>query len=118
MSDGTRQCLEGWSVDCVTGALPHINLSKAEADLKEDYFRKNGVTCQEKVPPVVGGNVDILMGMLYNSIFPEHIHSLENRLTIYRLQVAFNDKSYSAVIGGPHESFQFMEDQAGSLPTL
>ena len=66
------------------------------------------------VEPVIGGDVDILLGITYNSIFPVAVHSLENGLTIYKLQVTPFDKRYNSVIGGPHESFTFMAEQAGS----
>ena len=62
---------------------------------------------------MLGGRVQILIGIKYNSIFPISVHSLPNGLTIYRLQTSSHSKHFTAAIGGPHESFnQTMADNA------
>ena len=111
--DGTRQCLEGWSVDKITAPLPLVSLEKAEADIKAS-LPDNEELQKLGVDPIVGGEVDILLGITHNSIFPTSIHSLPNGLTIYKLQISPFDKRYNCAIGGPHESFQFLAEQAGS----
>ena len=116
--DGTRQAVEGWSVDRVTGTLPYVDMTKAEAEIKENLAKENtdpNLNVESlKCPPVLGGNVDILLGMLYKNIFPKELYSLDNGLTIYSLKVTPHDKKFTACIGGPHESFKFMAEQAGS----
>ena len=112
--DGTRQVLEGWDVDRITAALPYIDMRKAELEIKSN-LPGNEELQQLGVEPQVGGDVDILLGITYNSIFPTAVHSLENGLTIYKLQITSKNKRYNSVIGGPHESFQQMADHAGSI---
>ena len=112
--DGTRQVLEGWDVDRITAALPYIDMKKAETEIKSD-LPGNQELQSLGVEPQIGGDVDILLGITYNSIFPTAIHSLENGLTIYKLQITSHDKRYNCVIGGPHESFQQMAEHAGSI---
>ena len=85
--DGSRQAVEGWTVDEVTAPLPRIDLSKAVADIK-DYDKDNTKLQSMFVELVTGGHVDILLGQMYNSIFPIHVHSLPSGLAIYELQVA------------------------------
>ena len=70
------------------------------------------------VPKSVGGVVDILIGTLYNLIFPKPIHYLPNGLTIYRCTLASHDSSINATIGGPHTSFDVLAEQVGGAAPL
>ena len=112
--DGTRQVFEGFSVDKITATLPFVNLQTAEEELKasdKDNEELQSLACQ----PMIGGDIDALIGILYFSIFPIHVHSLPNGLGIYKLQLTPHDKRYNSVIGGPHESFQYMAAQFGGM---
>ena len=53
--------------------------------------------------------------MLYYKWFPKPVHSLENGLTIYSLQIKSHDSKVNAAIGGPHESFARMGAHYGSM---
>ena len=112
--DDTRQIMEGWTVNKITATLPMVSLGAAEAELKSSN-KDNSELQDLRCPPQAGGDCDVLLGILYSSIFPEEVHSLENGLTIYKLRLTPHDKRYSAVIGGPHESFQFMTQEFGGL---
>ena len=112
--DGTRQVWQGWTVDKITSTMPFVNLTKAEAELKADC-EDNEELQKLKCEPVVGGDIDILLGILYQSIFPVPVHTLESGLTIYKLQITPHDKRYNSVIGGPHDSFQYMANYFGGL---
>ena len=117
LNDGTRQVLEGWTVDKITATLPTVNMTLAEAEIKaslKDNEELQSLKCQ----PNIGGECDILLGILYNSIFPVPIHSLENGFTIYKLVITPHDKSFNCAIGGPHESFEFMASQFGSMTAV
>ena len=113
LRDGSRQSVEGWTVDKITATMPFVNMTQAEAELKAGN-EENEKIKSLKVEPVIGGDVDILMGIMYSAIFPIAVHSLPSGLTIYELQVTPHDKTFNSVIGGPHESFQFLAGQAGS----
>ena len=81
LCDGSRQIVEGWTVDEVTGYLPQADLSEAVTELKNDD--NNNTKLQKMfVKLVTGGQVDILLGTMYNAIFPKPVHSLPNGLTI------------------------------------
>ena len=112
--DGTRQILQGWTMDRITDTLPFVDLRQAEADIKASQpgnTNLQSLHCQ----PQVGGEVDVLLGILYNNIHPEAVHSLDNGLTIYRMRITPHDPKFNAVIGGPHESFQFMAQEFGGI---
>ena len=103
--DGSRQAVEGWTVDEVTAPLPKIDVSRAVKDIKADKL--NNEKLQSMLAQlVVGGDCDILLGLMYNAIFPIPVHSLPNGLTIYELQVTPYDDQVNNIIGGPHESFE------------
>ena len=70
------------------------------------------------MPPHIGGEVDVLMGILYQNIFPRAVHSLSNGLTIYEMRVTPHDPHFNAVIGGPHSSFRFMAQEIGGVAIL
>ena len=65
-----------------------------------------------------GGQIDILLGTMYNAIFPIPVHWLPSGLTIYELQVSSHDERVNSVIGGPHESFEMIAEQTGGLYNL
>ena len=80
LRDGTRQVLEGFTVDKITATLPCVNLATAESELKAD--KKENKELQDlKCQPEVGGDCDILVGLMYSNIFPVAVHSLSNGLT-------------------------------------
>ena len=112
--DGTRAVLEGVTVDKISSPIPYTNLSTAEKDIK-DSDRSNielqNLRCNERV----GGELDILLGIHYSAIFPTAVHSLPSGLTIYKLVISSHDPLYTAVIGGPHESFAGMADNFGGF---
>ena len=115
--DGTRQAVEGWTVDKVTAPLPKIDVSKAVKDVKAD--KPDDKKLQSMFAQlVVGGDCDILLGLMYNSIFPKEVHSLPNGLTIYELQVTPHEDDVNSIIGGPHESFELMAQQVGGANFL
>ena len=114
LRDGCRQPLEGWAVDKVTSTFPFVNMIAAEAKIKSDA--PNDKKLQElKSPPNVGGDVDILLGIAYTSIFPERVHMMESGLAIYELKMSPHTKGYNAVIGGPSEHFEALVGSIGSM---
>ena len=108
--DGSRHVMEGWTVDKITAPLPKVNMMAAETEIKES-LKENQELQKLCCQPTVGGDCDILLGILYTSIFPIAVHSLPNGLTIYKLQISSHDSKYNCAIGGPHESFEFMANQ-------
>ena len=115
LADGSRAVLEGLTVNDITAALPLTSLVSAENILKKSD-KKNKSLQSLKCYPRVGGQCDILLGILYSNLFPKPVHTLESGLTIYKLVIASHDKQYNATIGGPHESFNSYANYFGSIP--
>ena len=118
-SDGTKQAMVGVeSLGPVTATFPTINLKEAVKDIKGND-PANLVLQNLRVPEVVGGtDVDILLGIHYECLHPVPVHRLECGLTIFQLKIATPDNLYDAVIGGPHETFQVLANQAGNSTNL
>ena len=62
--DGTRQVMQGYTIDRITDALPYVDLRQAERDLKSSQ-PDNTELQQLQCPPQIGGEVDVLIGILY-----------------------------------------------------
>ena len=114
MRDGSRQSLEGWSVNKVTSTFPFIDMVKAEEQIKSDAPDDKELQAL-KSPSKVGGDVDILLGIAYTTIFPERVHMLETGLAIYELKMSPHTKGFNAVIGGPSEHFEYLVGHVGSM---
>ena len=115
--DGRKQLLRGVTLDIITGDSPIFDIEEATKEIKMD-MPDNAVLQGCSVPKSVGGVVDILIGTLYNLIFPKPIHYLPNGLTIYRCTLASHDSSINATIGGPHTSFDVLAEQVGGAAPL
>ena len=116
-ADGRKQQLRAVTLDTITGDSPVFNIEEATKELKQDKPDDPAVQ-NLSVPLCVGGEVDILIGTLYNLIFPKPIHHLANGLTIYSCLLASHDSSINATIGGPHTSFSLMADCLGGSAKL
>ena len=111
--DNRRQIMEGWTVNKITATLPLVNSSLAETEIKASL--NNSELRQLNCYPQAGGDCDVLLGIMYLSVFPEPIHSLSNGLTIYKLRLKSHDTKYNAVIGGPCENFHRMSQEFGGI---
>ena len=117
LRDGSRQVVEGFTVNQVTANLPIVDLSMAVKDVKAD--KPDDEKLQNlNVQMFAGGECDILLGLMYTSIFPIPVHSLENGLTIYELQVSSHNSEIDSLIGGPHSSFEYLANHMGGVNIL
>ena len=117
LADSSRQCLEGWTIDKVTDALPFVDLTQAEKELKSTE-PENRELQNLQCPPQIGGEVDILVGILYQNIFPRPVFSLECGLTIYEMRAKPHNVNENAVIGGPHCTFRHLSQNIGGISML
>ena len=115
--DGTRQVFEGWTMKTITDTLPFVNVESAVDEIKADGSN-NPILQKLECQPTIGGDVDVLMGMLYKKVHPEPIHSLSNGLTIYKMKITPHNLKFNAVIGGPHETFKLMSADAGGIAIM
>ena len=111
---GHRQFFRGLTVDRVTCDFPMINVEKAVSEVKRD---KPGdkLLQQCKIPRMAGGVTDALIGIHYELIHPESVHTLDSGLTIYRSKLMGHKGEFNAMIGGPHSSFECICQEAGGM---
>ena len=68
-------------MDTITTEFPEVNLERATDDVKQSDPTNTAIQ-KCSVPPCVGGHVDVLVGIRYNSSFPELIHMMDCALAI------------------------------------
>ena len=104
--DGSKQLVHGLTVDKITGTFPTFELTEVAKELKASA--PNNKELQNlKVPPTIGGDVDILLGIRYLNCHPVLVHALANGLSIFRVRLT-SHHGYNAVIGGPHQAFNYL----------
>ena len=117
MMDGGCHVLEGLSVNKVTSDFPKVDLTQAINAVKSS--KPEDKTLQNvKIPSEVGGEVDILLGIKYNALFPVLIHMLPTGLAVYKVRVKSFKNKYTAVIAGPHSSFDVLRNKVGNTAYL
>ena len=116
-SDGRIQLVKGLSLKVVTSNFPKVSTATAVEEVKADKPE-----CAElqacRVPDLAGGSVDGLIGILYSSIFPVPVHTLPSGLTIYKSMLRSKNNRYTATIGGPHATFEFLAGEVGGVAAL
>ena len=116
-TSGKREILIGIEVAQITTDFPTIDLSEAIADIKAS--KPGDLALQALTPPgVVGGQIDILLGIQYLSLFPKLVHSLDNGLSIFEVQLTPSSPEVTAAIAGPHQSFNLILDHIGDVVTM
>ena len=74
-------------------------------DIKYQYAKEgNNPEHLPNVPSMVGGEVDLKIGIKYLRYFPQPIIHMPSGLTVYKSHF-FNSDGSCGVIGGPHEVF-------------
>ena len=66
----------------VTGDMPSLNLVPAFEKIKAQC-RSNKKIQNLEIPKIVGGEVQMLIGIKYQSSLPKHLHTFNNGLTVW-----------------------------------
>ena len=112
--DGNYQLVQTLTMDNVCAPMPMVDTGQAVTQLNESD-QSNSVLQNCCVPPKIGGQVDIILGIRYNNVAPKAIHALDTGLTIYSINLETHDPTFNAAIGGPHSSFSAMLNYNGGL---
>uniref|UniRef100_A0A7M6DQR2 Peptidase aspartic putative domain-containing protein n=1 Tax=Clytia hemisphaerica TaxID=252671 RepID=A0A7M6DQR2_9CNID len=110
--DGSDATFVGISLDKITSTFPTYHLNgQVEHDVHEAYKKVGGDPSQlPKLPPTIGGNVDLMIGIRYLRYFPKFVFQMPSGLTIY--QSIFRSSCGSrGVIGGPHQLFTMINNE-------
>ena len=118
-ADGTQQILIGVTSPQITAPFPVFNTKEAFQEvLKKAPHGKKKIIAKMKVPPQVGGDADLLVGIYFQNLYPELIYQLPCGLTISKTKLSPSSKGYNAVLGGPHSSFVSLCNQVGGSTYL
>ena len=101
----------------VTADFPKYNTTRAVLEVKNSQ-PNNKKLQQCKVPEIIGGEIDCLLGIKYGALSPEPIHTLPSGLALYKSKLMAHDGISNAIIGGSHESFDFFVGLAGGVAPL
>ena len=117
LANGNYQTVRGLTMPKVTGDMPQLNLVPAFDQIKAECPSNRRVQ-NLKVPSVVGGQIQMILGIKYQSIYPEIIHTFPNGLTIFESKLRPAEPGALACIGGPISSLEYLCGSHGALSTL
>ena len=113
LANGNRQAVCCHFMTRVTADFPQYNTTRAVAEVKNHW--PDNLDLQEcKFPTHIGGEVDCLMGIKYSALSPEPIQYLPGSgLCLYKSKLMAHDGISNAIIGGTHESFNYVRIAGG-----
>ena len=115
--NGQNVNLSGLCLDKLTSTFPEIKLGGAERDIQQDANLAKVTKTLPKLPKSVGGDVDIMIGAMYNRYIPNQVHKMENGLAIYESLFAGEDGSRGVLLG-PHQSFNPPEGSSNHVASF
>ena len=115
LANGEYAKMSGVCLNQLTHEFPLYPLTgKVENDIREYYSKTHGDAEKlPKLPELVGGQVDIMIGIRYLRYFPELICKLPTGLSIYQSQFE-NFDGTRGVVGGPHRVFSSISNTSHS----
>ena len=100
LADGGVQAVRGLTMKNVTQDMPEVNMLDLFNAIKKD--NKDVKSIQNLKPPkILSGQVDMIIGIKYQSIYPELIHQFPNGLAVYKSKLLPACPGQLACIGGP-----------------
>ena len=99
--DGTMVCLSGICLENITEDFPIYSLKHVEEDLIKDHPKPNQLP---KLPPTIGGEVHLMIGIKYLRYHPRLVHQLSSGLSLFESPFESSDGG-RGVVGGPHWIF-------------
>ena len=113
LADGSKQVVRTLTMKKVTMDMPMVDMEPILQSVKE---QSAGIKAMKniRVPKTVGGQVDLLIGLKYQRVFPEPVHSLPNGLTVFKSKFLPGTPGVLGCIGGPVEALEYMSEVAGS----
>ena len=84
--DGSYQAIRSLAVPKVTADMPRLGLRPLVAEIKKRYSSHPDIANLNnlKVPQVLGGEIDAIIGIQYANTYPELVFSLPNGLQIFK----------------------------------
>ena len=98
--DGGQQVVRGLTVPKVTQEMPIIDMQSIFNSIKNKSKSVKAIQ-NLQVPKVVGGAVDMIIGIQYQNIYPELVHQYPNGLAVFKSKLMPASPGAVACIGGP-----------------
>ena len=117
LDDGSDALLSGLCLPKITAKFPLYDLGIVETYIHEECRKLGGqelLNQLPKLPAVVGGETDILLGIRYAKYFPNKIYKFDTGLGIYE-SVFRSPCGAKGVVGGPHKEFSKIEKNLKGL---
>ena len=119
LADCSFQCVRGLTLKQVTGTMPELNLVPVFEQLKASVECSNNQRIQNlKVPKKLGGNIQMLLGIKYQNIFPKILHTFPSGLTVFESKLMPAASGALVCIGGPISCLDHICENAGASSTL
>ena len=104
LHDGTKVTLSGICLDQITSNFPIYPLTEVEKEILHNY-QSSGETKQlPKLPPTVGGEIHLMIGVKYLRYHPKLVYQLQSGLSLYESSFTNSDGG-RGVVGEPHKTF-------------
>ena len=89
LQDGSHQIIRSLALPKVTAEMPRLGLRPLVAEIKKRYSSHPDIANLNnlKVPQVLGGEIDAIIGIQYANTYPELIFSLPNRFTNFQIEI-------------------------------
>ena len=117
LEDGTYQVVRGLTMKNITSDMPEVDLNPALNTFKREYPRDKRVQ-NLKVPKVVGGRINMILGIAYQAIYPTPLHTLQNGLTLFESKLRATSPGMLACIGGPIDCLNHICGNNGAESTF
>ena len=115
--NGNYQAVRGLTLKRVTGCMPELSLTAAYDQIKQQCSKNRRIQ-NIKVPSIVGGEVQMILGIKYQSIYPEIIHTFPSGLTVFESKLQPAEPGALACIGGPISCLESLLGNLGAPSTL
>ena len=122
LADGSHQIVRGLSSNMVTGNFGDIHMDPIIEEVKEAGRNTEGPGVDEvkrlRAPKEISGEVDMLIGSRYLSIFPEPVFSTNDGLTLYKSKFLPQVQGEVSCIGGPSKALSQLVRTGGVVNVI
>ena len=100
MANGSFQAVRGQTMKSLVGQMPRYDLRRTLDDVKKQY-PSNKKLQQLIIPPVLGGEIEMILGSKYLKVYPDPVQVTPTGLTVSISRLRSPTGQNTAVISGP-----------------
>ena len=118
--DGSYQAIRSLAVPKVTADMPRLGLRPLVAEIKKRYRSHPDIANLNnlKVPQVLGGEIDAIIGIQYANTYPELVFSLPNGLQIFKSKFKAPRENKLLYVGGPLGLMELITSNVGASTAI